>query len=720
MAEESLRDGELLTGEKQAFAQLKELPAYEPDLEAYTVDEANNPYRRFTESIDGGATIQLSLACRDGRRELIELDSVESKAWIRESLNERIKFANAKIQERRATVAINAARRLQGKAVIETTDLKPDEEAFLREFDLVEEARVPLEEGGYAKRLQLREANVQRAFSQTSLREDGFWDGSFGDVGAFAYDAPTEREYLPRGGPMGQQQLINDVWDAQAKSYYAWTHDPAIRFAIELLSDFVLGRSFSIIAASDKVQPIIDEFINRELLPQSQQSVTPWGPGRVTNRLHDMATQLWRDGELLVREFPLGDGRMKVRTLPTETIWEIISDAEDPLEVFWYCQRYQTRVVLFAPANIPATHTRWIERTIAADQMIHVLINAKESDSRGRGDPFASLGWAKRLRDYFDALIQKEFAGAAYQWWYQVNGGIADLERIASSVIPSNKPKPGSYFLTNDAVKVESVGSNVRSSVSGQGSAYDALLNHVALAFGLNKSYFGVDSHANRATALVATEPTAKHLETRQDLIIAFLTKLMGDVITEALKHGLIPKGQDLSFKVQLPSIIKADAAARGTMIRQGEAMAYWSKQTAAENFAGEAEIPDFDFDDEQTRIKKELGPDQDPNKLIMKDVEMVAKGEPLPTQPAWAPGEVPNPAYQPSQPSNGHSNGRSNGATTTAADAGDASPTSAAGAAKIRKDLGHGSPGDRSTMESDAAFREEAKRRGAIVIYPE
>ena len=253
---------------------------------------------------------------------------------------------------------------------------------------------------------------------------------------------------------MGQQQLINDIWDAQAKSYYAWTHDPAVRFAIELLSDFVLGRSFSIIAASEAVQPIIDEFVNRELLPQSQQSVTPWGPGRITNRLHDMATSIWRDGELFLRKFALGDGRLKVRSLPVETIWEIVTDAEDPLEVFWYVQRYQTRVVLFAPTNLPQAKSRWVERNIPRDEMIHVLINAKESDARGRGDPYASLGWAKRLRDYFDAVIQKQYAGAAYQWWYKVNGGIADLERIASTAIPSARPKPGSYILTNDTIEV--------------------------------------------------------------------------------------------------------------------------------------------------------------------------------------------------------------------------------------------------------------------------
>ncbi|HEX3456632.1 MAG TPA: hypothetical protein VHR97_01640 [Candidatus Baltobacteraceae bacterium] len=712
MAEESLRDDELGAGEHAAFAKTVAPPPYEPDLVAYDVDPANDPYRRFTEAIEAGATIELSLPTIDGRREYLELDRTESQAWIRAPLRERMVFANGKIRERRATVAITAAKRLTGKAVIEHKDLRPEEEAFMREFRLLEDVRIPLAEGGYDKGMRLREATVAGALS--NLREDSFWDGGFDDASAYGYDAPTEREYLPRGGPMGQQQTISDIWDALAKSYYAFTHDPAIRFALELLSDFVLGRSFSIIAKDEKVQKVIDEFVSRELRPQSQQTATPWGPGRISNRLHDMATSLWCDGDLFIRKFPLGDGRLKVRTLPAETIWETITDSEDPLEVYYYVQRYQTRVMLFAPTNIPASHTRYVERWITRDEMVHTIINAKESDARGRGDPFASLGWAKRLRDYFDAVIQKQYAGAAYQWWLKVSGGPGDVQRIGGTAIPSSKPAPGSFMLTNDQVEVNSLASGVAGSVSGDGTAYDALINHIALAFGLNKSYFGVDSHANRATALVATEPTAKHLETRQDLIIDFLTKLLGDVIAEATKYGLIPAKADLSFKVRLPSIIKADASTRGEMMRKGEGMGYWSKRTAAEEYAAEAEVDDYDYDDEQKKIKAEI--DQDGNKLIMKDVEMVTKGQPEPADVAFPPGDVPNPDYQ--NPGNGKP---TNGVVPAKVpDPHDASPTSATGAAAIRKDLGRGSPGDRSTMESDDAFREECKRRGAVVIYPD
>ncbi|MGC2635005.1 MAG: hypothetical protein WA215_12410 [Candidatus Cybelea sp.] len=107
-----------------------------------------------------------------------------------------------------------------------------------------------------------------------------------------------------------------------------------------------------------------------------------------------------------------------------------------------------------------------------------------------------------------------------------------------------------------------------------------------------------------------------------------------------------------------------------------------------------------------------------------MKDCEMVAKGEPTSAEPAWPPGDVPNPTYSGAQPSNGHSNGVVKPATPP--DPHDASPTSGTGAAAIRDELGNGSPGDKRTMAadrrpavSDAAFREECRRRGVVVISP-
>ncbi len=674
---DSLRDEALAEPESQPVLKTFPAPAYEPETDAYAVDDAQNPYRQFYESVQSGARVTLQLACADGRREQIALNEADSKRWVECELEDRIAFANGKIYERRRQTARSALAALRERGAT-IAQLTPDEEACLREFGLIEDVQMPLPDGGYAQSPALRESK---------LREDGFWDGGFDGAEGSSYTAPTQREYLPQGGPQGQQQMISDVWQAQAKCYWAWTHDPLARAACELVADFVLGRGVSVIANDQRVQLVIDEFLARDGFQE---------------RLHEIAVSLSRDGELFLRFFPLGDGRTKVRSLPPETIWEIVTDAEDPLTVYWYVQRYNTRYVLFAPPGLEAAQMRWIDRMIPAAEVVHIKINAKESDVRGRSDMFPALGWMKRMRDYFDAIIQKEYANAAYQWWYQINGGAADIARIASTVIPTERPMPGSYFLSNDQVKIQAVNSQIRA-VGGQYSAYDALLNHISLPFGLNKTYFGADTHTNRASALVATEPTAKHLENRQEIIGYAYRCVIDRVIGEARKHALpILNGvTDWGFKTSFPSIIKADAAARAQMIRQGEASAYFSKKTAAEYFAGEAEIEDYDFDTEMQGIQAELG--QDPRKLIAHDMAQVAKGTPQRGDIAFNPGEVPDPDLAPKP------------APTPA----QASPTSAVGAAKIRNEQGPGGVNDRSTMESDEAFHEAARARGAVVIIP-
>lgn len=661
-----------------AFARRIAGEQYEADPKAYAVDTDNDPVKAFCESVDAGASITLNLACRDGRREIVELDRQESHAWVRGTLSDRTEFANRKICERRFDVAARAAERLQERGLPPTSEnLRPDEEAYLNEFGAIVERRAPLKKGGYRRLKPTFSEAFVGAMSDTRLRED-FFDG-IGDGGASAYfTAPTQREYLPVGGPAGQQLQISDVWDEQAKVYYAYTHDTVARDAVEMLADFILGRGVQIVAADEKVQKVIDEFVAREKFDQ---------------RAHQMTSTLIQAGELFVRKMPIGGGRLKVRTLPAETIWEIVTDAEDALEVFWYVQRFQTRTVLFAD-NKPEAATRWVERTILAGDMLHPKINARESDVRGRSDMYPALGWMKRLRDYFDAVVQKEYSAAAYQWHLKVKGGAGDVSAIAAAAVPGGQVPPGSTLVTNDQVDQQAMGSGVRA-VSGNGSTYEALLNTIALAFGLTKEYFGASSHTNRASAIVATEPAAKRFEHRQDVLGDFFREIFQAVVDEAAGAGLLDGAESLDFKIIFPTIVKADATSRMSLLNRAESMGYISKQTAAENAASELELEDYDFEDEQQKIKDETGTDG--RNVISRDMAQVFKGGPTSGEPAWDPGEVPNPAA-------------GGGGTDPAAPQDNAGPSSATGAKKGRDELG------RKSMERAIA---EARKSGGIVIIP-
>lgn len=695
---QALREGhDALTGdgkEPLPVVVRKEAPPYDPTAAAYAPERGPSPLDELVSSVKEGACIELQLACKDGRREALRLNETESKAWITGTLEDRITFANRKICERRVQVALSAAHRLiERHQQPSAQTLTPEEEACLREFGAIEDVQEPLTDGGYRKAQRLTEsfaraggATTLDAATAMVLRED-FWDGgSWGGAAATYTPAPTQREYLPQGGPAMEQMLISDVWQELAKTRFAWRHDPIAKHACELTADFVLGRGVSVNCQDDAVQAIVDEFMDREAIPE---------------KLHQWTVALSRDGDIYLRKFSLGDGRLKVRKLHAATIWEIVTDAEDPLEVFWYVQRFQTRTVLYAQ-NVPAAATRWIERTIPASDVLHVKINADESDVRGISDLYPALGWMKRLRDYFDAVVQKEYAAAAYQWHYKVTGGgQSDIDRIAAAA--AQVPQPGSSFTTNDKVDVQAVSADTKQAV-GNGSTYEALVNHAALSCGLTKEYFGAASHMARASALIATEPAAKTFERRQDVMSAALEQLIDDVIAEAVRCGKLPANANLEFQVVFPSIIKADASARITLLKLGEAMGWISKETAANQYAEEADLDDYDFDDEMSKIQQEIG--IDPRGLIARDAGMIKKGLPSADDAAFDPGEVPNPGF---------------GGTP---DSHNASPTSATGAAAIRNEQGRGGVQDTSTMEFEPGSAidqalQEARRRNGIVIVP-
>jgi hypothetical protein len=211
-----------------------------------------------------------------------------------------------------------------------------------------------------------------------------------------------------------------------------------------------------------------------------------------------------------------------------------------------------------------------------------------------------------------------------------------------------------------------------------------------------------------RASALIATEPAAKTFERRQDVLQSLLEQLIDAVIDEAIRCGKLPEGIDIGYKVVFPSIIKADASARITLLKLGEAMGWWSKETAASQAAEEVELDDYDFDAEMARIQKEIG--IDPRTLIARDAAMVKKGTPSADDVAFDPGEVPNPGYS----------GASGGT-----DPSHASPTSATGGKDIRDENGRGGAQDPATMEVDVmapltdGLIEAARKRNALVIVP-
>jgi hypothetical protein len=693
-------------------------PPYEPDLEAFLPDPRNDKIGILRKQLKDNkiAPLTLSTATPDGQRERFTLSEADTKAYLEASLagdvDDRDNLVSRRIFENRLERAITAHERIvrAGKRL----GPAPEDEAALREFGgVVTRTGVPqrgdrqireyaVGEGDDAvtQRDVLRPGFVEAATRAIQgLREgktidriredDGFWDGY--NTGAFGaegyYCTPGEHEYLPRGGPTFRQQLVSNVWDAQAKCYYAWTHDPVIREGCAILTEFPLGRGVQLIAKDSKLQNFLDAFTKRTKLDR---------------KLRVWTNTLSRDGELFIRKLRDGAGAIAPVALDMSTIWELVCDGEDVDRIFYYVQQYQTRYQ-YDSADVPDAQIRLIRRTIAADDVVHVKINADAHDVRGRSDIFPALGWGKRLRDYADAEVQKSQAHAAYQWIIKVNGGTSDVSRIAAQ-IPGQKPSPGSSWVVNKQVEVDALASGATGGgPAGQGSTYELLLNQVALAFGLPKDYFGVSSRGSRATALVAADPASKRFEDRQNVVKSEIVEPIIDAaIQEARAHGLLDGVKDFSWRASFPAIIKADAATRSTLLRTAKGEGVLSHKTMATELIGELDMEDYDYDAEMASIEQEIGVAG--FKLSAKDSESVKRGLPDKDDAAFDPGEVPNPAM-----------GAVGG--PAAGDAGDASPSSATGAAKIHGEVGAHESKRRARLLAEAARIVSAA--GGVVILP-
>jgi hypothetical protein len=694
---------------------------YEPDAAAYLPDPKNDRPAQLQRALDAGDIVgtHLSIPTADGRREQIDLDAAETRSYYDSAtLPIRERFVNRKIAERRARTAAKAARGLMARAGgrFDRALLTPDEEACLRETRALVPRSILRESGeGYDAGEVLTDrfrAFALREVALTSLKlleDDGdFWDGSDGPGGSaeggfYGGSSWYHREFLSPGGPAFRQQQISDIWDSCAKAYYAFTHDPVARQGCNIIASFVIGRGINVVAKDSKVQDVIDEFIKRT---------------KFNLRIHKLIVQLSRDGELFIRKMPLGDGRMNFVSIPPETIWEIVTDGEDPNVVFYYVQRFQTRFQMYVkPGSPDSTRYRMVERYLTPEEIIHVKINDDESDVRGRSDIFPALGWLKRMRDYFDALVAREQSAAAYVWHYKINGSAGDMQRIANTAIGARNPEPGSYFLSNDKIDVTAVASGTPS-VTGDGSTYSGLLNHIAMAFGLAKDYFGAAAKNSRASALVATEPSAKRFEQRQDTTrFGLLDPLFDAIAEEAQAHDLVPAAADLTQHSIMPSIVKADAQNRANLLAQAESMGAISHKTQSTETVAELDLDDYDYDEEQTQIEKEIG--QPGNKMIFKNFESVPRGLPEKGDVAFAPGFVPDPAASAAAgapvDAQGNPPPKPGGLIGPPAkqkalpSGGDQSPLAAVGAASIRKD-----------NQAREALHEAARAvPGAIVIVP-
>ena len=331
-------------------------------------------------------------------------------------------------------------------------------------------------------------------------------------------------EFIPLlGGPSSKALYQYNYLDMHRKAFEQYNHNPVAHQLCELQTSFVLGRGVDHTSTNDDADAIWREFVDRT---------------DFYNDLENIATDLWWAGELMLEFYDdtPQKGQTDYRMIDPSTVWDVITDVEDIQKVFYFHQQYSTVYQMYTRGKIETM--KYIIRQIPANDVLHVKLNVSKYEKRGRSDLFSVLGWLKRLKDLMNARVIKGQLEAAFVWDVTVNSGDQDVN---SAMLNLPDPyKAGSTFIHNKNLELKGISSEMGGKSGGnQGNPdVDALLNLIAVGFGVPKEFIGQNQKGGKSGALTATEPGVKRFERRQRLVENICHMVANRVFQNAIKAG--------------------------------------------------------------------------------------------------------------------------------------------------------------------------------------
>ncbi len=400
----------------------------------------------------------------------------------------------------------------------------------------------------------VREAEIERAANRLM---EGFDDGgspfgysgqyggsqgqSFAMQDRYGDGRDANAEYIPiMGGPYSKQLYLYQYLSMHAKAFEAYNHNPLAHQLVEMQTAFVLGRGIDHQCTNNDVDAVWREFCERT---------------EFYSDLENIANDFWWQGELMM-EFYDNDpekGLTDYRMIDPSTVWEIVTDAEDIQKVFYYHQQYSTPMQQYV--NNGQQISKYIIRQIPANDVLHMKLNVSKYEKRGRTDLFSVLGWLKRLKDLMNARVIKGQLEAAFVFDIEIKGGDAQVAQ-ATMQLP-DAFKPGSNWVHNANAQMKPVASGIKANESQPDVA--ALINLIAVGFGVPAQFLGESGKGAKAGALLATEPGTKRFEKRQRMIEKLAQAVCDRVLANAVKAGKLDLDAVLSDSRSVQRMGKMD-----------------------------------------------------------------------------------------------------------------------------------------------------------------
>lgn len=456
---------------------------------------------------------------------------------------------------------------------------------------------------------QFREAFIKNDQDGFKFKEDSF-ASSPGDGG---HSGLVGNDFTPLlGGPFYKNlYYYDDYLRMHSECFFAYHNDPIAKAVISITRDFVLGTGFEIQCdtsdrrgqmamavwkafeeANDFQQQIDDVCVELAIYGET---MLWWLPGNQTKIVYNLNA----DNPAPVGMIP------RVRLIDVSNIVEIVTYPEDITRKLFYVWLTPTQYQIYTAgsgalaSDVRQPSLKFIYQQIPADQIMHYRVNAVSNEKRGRSDLFPVLSYLKRLRDSVNYSLIADQKVSAWAIDTTVDGSQSDIDAYCTAQARLGTiPEAGSEFVHSKAITRQYLGNSSASGKMSDTSLW--CISMICAGTQIPFNYLGthLSSGSTRASAVISTEPVAKKMEKRRDVLKRIIKqtwdRLMKDV-------GL----QGIGCNIIFPELITQDRSQKLQDLLLGQQAKWWSEERAATVAAKELGIQDYDYNTEQDNINK-------------------------------------------------------------------------------------------------------------------
>lgn len=315
-------------------------------------------------------------------------------------------------------------------------------------------------------------------------------------------------------------------WDAQtraeiiARCHLAHERNPLANAAVSLTTMFTVGDGFHLTYRNQEVEAVIEEFVN---------DATNAIAGLEKSTSDDLQT----DGEVFMRFHSGPDGRTAIVPLkPWEVLW-IQHERGLPRRVEFF--HWQGNTTTGVPGD-----SAFGQEDIPVDEIIHVAINRRSYELRGRPELFRILPWLKAYKDWLEGRARQNHWRGALLWAVTLIGGTAG-QVAAKRAQYKQPPPPGSLVVSNDKEKWEPLSSTVGGADVAQDGRQIKLMTAVGML--LPEYMLSDGSNSNLASATAQQLPSLRKFVNLQDILVGELWEpVYRRVVENAIAAGVLPE----------------------------------------------------------------------------------------------------------------------------------------------------------------------------------